>query len=364
MPNRAVVALIVTLWILCWSEVGFAQGIRPIYRDSKYTLSLSNRNDVLLLNVPKDEWEAYLSGKYYGQMAPFHFAGETISTSWMVPVFSVFKDSFDFIVMIPNVEKKPIDLMNAFYQHVRNDVTGIGTPYFGTPIFDFTSIYGNNVHRLQGIIYYNHTDDLDTGPILHEFLHRWGNYILNTEPSQAHWGFVDVDGRLGGFSRYDKSTDGQITVHNLNHYFSGPYAPLELYLMGLVPKDEVPPITVLTDLPNYEKQVQVPQYTIKGIPRTYTIDQIIAGVASNANQRKGLGKRIPDYKSSQKAFTVLAVLFDCKDMQASTVDAVSDKIERICSNAINKNGTMSFWEATGGRATLTAGNLLEQRKSP
>jgi hypothetical protein len=85
--------------------------------------------------------------------------------------------------------------MNGYYQHIRNDTAGIGTPYFGEPFYDYTDMYSEHADRLQGIIYITHNDIIFKGPFLHEIMHRWGNYILYIDPWSGHWGYTNIYGR-------------------------------------------------------------------------------------------------------------------------------------------------------------------------
>jgi hypothetical protein len=70
------------------------------------------------------------------------------------------------------------------------------------------------------------------------------------------------------------------------------YSPLDLYLMGMIPKEQVPPM-LLIDNPAIDK-TQLPHLgdTISGTAKTVTIDDIIADE----------GACVPDAASSQKKF--------------------------------------------------------------
>ena len=147
-----------------------------------------------------------------------------------------------------NFSEKPDELlMNGFYQAVSNKIVGTGTPYFGMPTYDFTDLYGESIDQLKGIIYITHNDVIYDGPILHEIMHNFGNYILDTDYGMPHWGNSNVFGRLGGFESMEETADGNTRIMGNRRYWSGPYAPLELYLMGFISKDEVPDIIVITE---------------------------------------------------------------------------------------------------------------------
>ena len=76
------------------------------------------------------------------------------------------------------------------------------------------------------------------------------------------------------------------------------FSSVDLYLMGMLPKEEVPPM-LLIDNPAIDK-MQLPQLgaTIPGAVQSVTVDDIIAAE----------GARAPDFTTSQKKFTVGFVL--------------------------------------------------------
>ena len=86
------------------------------------------------------------------------------------------------------------------------------------------------------------------GALYHEIAHQWGVHLdraLELEDrNTAHWGTVDFKGYLGGTELAD---NGDGTFEVLQPRFSNPtrFAPLELYLMGVLPADEVPEVKVL-----------------------------------------------------------------------------------------------------------------------
>lgn len=93
---------------------------------------------------------------------------------------------------------------------------------------------------------------------------------------------------------WKNNNDGTFTATSVRNSFS----PLDLYLMGMIPKEQVPPI-LLIDNPAIDK-TQLPQLgaTVSGTAKTVTIDDIIAAE----------GARIPDSTTAQKRFDVGFVL--------------------------------------------------------
>lgn len=134
------------------------------------------------------------------------------------------------------------------------------------------------------------------GPTLHEVAHHWAvNLSSEFGFSGGHWGYAGVAGQLGGFDPEslfcqtpegarppcEPDDDGSTTylVDNFGLVANGgdsvPYAPLELYLMGLVPPEEVPPIPVFVDvLENTRLPGSIRAIRAQSM-RTVTIEDII-----------------------------------------------------------------------------------------
>lgn len=138
-----------------------------------------------------------------------------------------------------------------------------------------------------------HNDVIYDGPILHELMHRWGNYIIDCDYGICHWGDSNIYGRLGGYKGINK-IENNSNILSYKRYWSGPYAPFELYLMGLISKEEVPDITIMEDYSNRViketdwNRKDGKDMLVKGDikTQTYTIEEIINGDASNKNQLK------------------------------------------------------------------------------
>lgn len=236
-------------------------------------------------------------------------------------------DKYDFLVFLSTFNHPmPNSNAKAYYQWIKNDVKGTGLT-----IFDSSNPYGSS-GKLQGTIDLGSISTLaatpygpkldDTVMILnHELNHRWGSYVRFKNPDgtlnysllgnyQEHWSYlIDSKGSVMYGSGWKDNGDGTFTATST---MNG-YSPLDLYLMGMVPKEQVPPM-LLIDNPAIDKN-QLPQLgaTISGTPKTVTIDDIIAAE----------GPRIPDSGSSQKKFNVgFILLVRPGDSTAAAVSAV------------------------------------------
>ncbi len=181
-------------------------------------------------------------------------------------IYEHFADDYDFLYIFADafIENAPI----AIFNHVRQEeIPSIGRQ---GAIEDLD--YGSPA-QLKGIIGMNPTP-VGNGPTLHETAHYWGQFLddqfgfgRDVENNFGpHWGLAGVKGQLGGFDPEtlvcvngealpdcgaEEGTRYQVQVARFGPIANGgdssPYAPIELYLMGLIPAEEVPPILVLDE---------------------------------------------------------------------------------------------------------------------
>lgn len=322
-----------------------------------YQFRYASDDAFVTLTIPEDEWLDMITFNAYGMMPNQNSRGMKDSQKWTNFIYEHVSDEYQFIVYVLNVDKRPKDLMmNGYYQGIKNDTVGIGTSYVDDPFYDFSKLYGSK--SLEGIIYITHNDVVYDGPFLHELLHRYGNYILDSDEG-CHWGRADIYGRLGGYDVLE-DMDDKTCVKTYRRYWSGPYAPFELYLMGLLPKEEVPDITVLEDYSNRivdetEWDRRTGQDVIVKDPiqsTTYTIDEIINGACSRDEQKKNIGERIPNYYDASHNFNVLFVSVDIDEMTDVEVESMNEQVKSLCLDAANDDGVYNFYEATGSRGCL------------
>lgn len=218
----------------------------------------------------------------------------------------------DFLVMLTTFDHAMLEATaDGFYSAVKNDTLGINQP-----IMDNTALYGS-MGKLQGTIDLGNVTALAASPngpklddtltvLSHELMHRFGAYVryknadgtLNTAllgKDSAHWSYLlDSKGSVMYGNGWKDNGDGTFTSISAK---SG-YSPLDLYLMGMIPKEQVPAM-LLIDNPAIDKtKLPVPGATISGTAKSVTIDDIIAAE----------GPRVPDAATSQKKFNVGFVL--------------------------------------------------------
>ena len=292
-----------------------------------------------------------------------------------------FSDEFDFLIFFANVRRREIELEpgsldGAYFHGVKNDVRGIGLS-----TYSYNS-YWESAGKLQGVIFssvyepYDPTfeySDFRQGQLLHELMHRWGAYL--GEPlSDGHWnGRSNVRGSLGGVFRSDfeeivdlgggRYTGAKDPVDPKER----PYPPLELYLAGFIPSEEVPDIWAadgewiyvdetgrfFDNLLRDENGDRI--FSAREIKR-YTIEDIVAEH----------GPRVPDHLQSQKDFRAAVILLVSEDYPATReiLESVSDDaiwFSHAGEDELEKQGwsLWNFYEATGGRGTIAMDGLSQ-----
>ena len=221
-------------------------------------------------------------------------------------------DTTDFLVMLSTFDyAMPEATAKAFYSSVKNDTQGINQP-----LLDNTTRYGSH-GMLQGTIDLGNVTTLAANPygpkleetttnLNHELMHRFGAYVRFKNPDgslnsgllgkdSAHWSYLlDSKGSIMYGNGWLANGDGTFTSTAVRSGFS----PLDLYLMGIIPKEQVPPM-LLIDNPTIDKTL-MPQLgaTMSGTAKSVTIDDIIAAE----------GARIPDAAGSRKQFNIGFVL--------------------------------------------------------
>ena len=239
-------------------------------------------------------------------------------------------DDFDSLILFTNFESN-LDLVGvlAFAINVQNNVLGIGNPNRSEifPQFDHTAEYGSQGTLRSFLTMKNlkvwEDDPLENtfGPatstlsvLAHEFGHTWLAFIdppVLLTRDRAHWNFfLHTSGSLLGGNDIQDNGDGSfITLAPKDIY-----SPLDLYLMGLLKPEDVPPTFLVTDPHDLDLPPPYDQQTItsdqlqsiyslgdvgfRGDKQEVRIEDIIA-----VN-----GARIPDAESSQKDFRTAFIL--------------------------------------------------------
>jgi Leucine-rich repeat (LRR) protein len=281
--------------------------------------------------------------------------------------FSYFEGVFDFLILAHNLhwysyitESYNFDYGGRFVT-VKNQIRGTGERHYYR-----NSGWGSS-GKLQGVSEIVTVDDLVGNLALHEIAHRWGNFVVPIEgelesgaPIGNHWGFSSANGTLGGFDPADlvDHGDGRYSAGYFSTTGHGPkpYSPIELYLAGLIPPEEVPDLWVAEDGAWLDEYAEDGDriFTASKI-RTYTIEDII-------NEH---GERVPDHTRSQRDFRAAAILLidENHPLYPWQLERASRNFAQFSHAGPDEVIDYNFYEATGGRATMAMGDLSRFLKS-
>lgn len=275
-------------------------------------------------------------------------------------IYKRFQDDFDFIFLILNEDSRPQNLPFGRLIKVSNDIDGLGMN-----IYNNGDNYGSS-GKLKAIMQLTQRNFLRNGPSLHELMHNWGNFGIDTHavnaagtnltstPFRPHWGFTGGSdkGQLGGFKQstlVDKG-NGAYSVEsfgqNANGGNSQPYSELELYLMGMIPVSEVSNFDVFSNITSVEVNGDI--FDFEASTRTtYT----------PASLENLLGARVPSSNTSQKDFKLLVVTLTDRSLTNDEWNLLDDHAERFGRKASDGFSSYNFWEATNGVGSIEIANL-------
>jgi hypothetical protein len=254
-------------------------------------------------------------------------------------------DKFDFVAFIVD-RQSGLPSIGNYSVPVHNDLKGInhhkGDSYSVRGDWGTTKLLACQVHSSA-------SPDLRT--YLHELAHTWCAYatfsdaisgmghsnelLMVEDPTKQallHWGEAFDDG--SSCMDYDKiewiaNANGTFTKRSITDPAEFNYCPLDLYLMGLLPPQEMDPMRILQNPRVLDDERQIFQATVKQI----SVQQVIASC----------GPRVPatSQKSYRQAFVVVSNDPDSGLEFAKTVEVFRKQYEP------------QFARATGGRATLS-----------
>ncbi len=130
-----------------------------------------------------------------------------------------------------------------------------------------------------------------------------------------------------------------------------PYAPLELYLMGLVGREEVPPIVFFPDGDWVDRKRGIFTASDK---RTLTIEDII----------RENGERVPGVREAQKAYRALVVILSPRPVTDAEWALVDSHAGYFSHQGKKPGWGHNFWTATRGLATIQMDRLQDAARQP
>ncbi len=278
-------------------------------------------------------------------------------------------DDFDSLILFTNFESN-LDFVGvlAFAINVQNDVLGIGNPNRSEifPQFDHTAEYGSQGNLKSFLTMKNlkvwEDDPLENtfGPatstlsvLAHEFGHTWLAFIdppVLLTRDRAHWNFfLHTSGSLLGGNDIQDNGDGSfITLAPKDIY-----SPLDLYLMGLLKQEDVPPTFLVTDPHDLDLPPPYDQQTITAdqLQGTYSLGDV--GFRGDRREVRiediisVNGVRIPSAESSQKDFRTAFIL-----LAMGEEGPTSDEIDQV--EAVRLYWAPFFHRAANNSATMVS----------
>jgi len=266
-------------------------------------------------------------------------------------VYDHFSDAFDFLLVMPSgALYDPVEFAERenvpYFVLAKNDLQNIGLP-----TIDDTAEFGSD-GRLRGAVYHS----FGSPAIMeHELGHAWGiNYgsslglvggASEGGVNLSHWDEAsDINSVMQEFAFADDVV-GHLVANGDGTYRIVPqaldteaFAPLDLYLMGLIPPEEVPPTHRLVN-PDYSDPNRVTAEDVE----TITIQELMAAEG---------GPRVPDDTASPKSFTAAFIAISDRAFSPAEYDFFSAMAEYLSSTAAGKDYVTPFYAATGGHATL------------
>ena len=284
--------------------------------------------------------------------------------SYSAEFYEWFEDEFDYLLFMSNLstyEEGRAFRYAGVYFSVMNDTDGIGVSRF------LDSRYGS-AGRLRGVVHLPGNTMLRFGPSLHELLHAWANYAVPTSHG-SHWGFSSANGQLGGFDianlvdlgdgRWIAGVFGAIA--NSHRPVPIPYSPIELYFAGLALPEEVPDLWV-AEHGEWLRDEAGDLVTVENGDPVFTADTV--RVLTIADIVAANGERNPPTveRRHQRAAVVLLV-DDSHPPSPAILRTASSYADWLALQGDDGSDMYNYYEATGGRGTLTLGGLSGIRKS-
>ena len=266
-----------------------------------------------------------------------------------------FGDEFDvllFVSALPYRSDHADPRYAGVYLRVSNDVDGIGLDASEKPTYGST--------RLKGVMHFHDLRALARGPSLHELMHMWANYGVQTS-YDVHWGFSSAAGQLGGFRQEDLVDlgDGLWTAGSFGTYANGgnglPYSPWELYLGGFIGPEDVPDLWVAAEGHWTGERTEAGHRIFEAAEHsTLTVEAFV----------ETHGPREPDHVEAPKELRGAVIVLEDDDHQLRHWNVLLEQVRWLShpGRHLGFDDLYNYHEATGGRGSLVLDGLLDLRR--
>ncbi|WP_010177428.1 T9SS type A sorting domain-containing protein [Aquimarina agarilytica] len=343
--------------------IGFSLSV-SVALSQEHIIKVNSNNTFASLQLSEKEYDSWI------QNDDFTTSKEVVS-NLTKELYNNFEDNYDFIVFVLNEKEVPTTGKIDYFginNVINSKIEGIS---FTNDKSDDSKFYGSD-GVLKSIMHFPEKEGMLFGPFLHEIMHNWGNFdvIAGEAPSEenedgsftfskipGHWGLTggSTPGQLGGFKQSDliKNKDGSFTTPGFSFNANGgnqvPYNEFELYLMGMIPLEEVAPFDSFSNVTDFSFEEDkdtgdFTSYTFKaGEVIRYTPEKIL----------NDLGPRNPSYKNSQKEFNMLTVIITKTALTEKEWEEYDAIIKVTTQKADHDDKRLyNFWQATRGIGSL------------
>lgn len=302
----------------------------------------TNGDIILTDNLVIDKSKEFVNFKLSNSEYEQYITREANVSDITKEIYNHFNDDFDLIIILATEIEHPVGQPSGFYSTAKTLIQGIG----GSSTFDGTARFGSN-GKLNGVLFMPLVRYVSNGPFLHEIAHIWGNKGFIPTTVGGHWGYASTGGQLGGFdtltdlgnNTYKGTTRGRSFGGNANGGNGLPYSNTELYVMGLIPENELESIQVAINPVDTDTFGEFTADEIK----TYTREELI----------EMNGKRVPSFEDSQKEFKTLTVILTPEDsLEETDKDDIISRLQDFFKADEPRWSTYNFWTATGERAII------------
>jgi MYXO-CTERM domain-containing protein len=281
--------------------------------------------------------------------------------------YTQYSDDFAELIVFTTFDDSQAQGALAYESSTKSDVSGIGQDPF-----DDSASYGSKTGKLYAFVNmmrWSQYQDMDGVPITdpkssfystlgQEFAHRWLAFLQYKNAAgqsstamlgrdMAHWGStLQAFGSMMDGNDLGDKMDGSFVVKD----FMTRYSPLDMYAMGLIGPEDVPPFFVVDNATttkggkiNPANGVAVGS-TMKGTREDITIDQVVAA----------MGPRTPAFDAAPHDFRVAYVLVTKPGERAADVLGAAQQIDQA----------RKVWESSFVEFTAKHGTMCTQSSAP
>ncbi|MBT5207480.1 MAG: hypothetical protein HOH21_09175 [Acidimicrobiaceae bacterium] len=289
----------------------------PAFGGGTLAASVDGSGAFLSIQVGSTDWPAWQAVRIEEGWA---------QTAVLTAIRDEVPGDIDFVYVLHDNEVAPDTWQDWIgrFSRFSNSAEGLG---LGELILDVSV----PIDGLLGIVV-SPTADFAHRLFLHETLHAWGQDVMPSM-TPSHWDGVAIEAALGGYGYVQDLGGGRylrdLTWMNEEQIPSLP--PIELYLMGLVGPDDVPPLEWYSDVVVMEETVA--GTVISARKNVTTIEEIIVT----------FGPRFPDHTTSQRDFRGVVAIITPDGLSAQESASLAAEIAAF---------EAYFASVTGDRATI------------